>query len=214
MSVNTVLIASATLSACLISGIANAALQGRDLDGNAASAEAYYDTVLNITWLSDANEASPDEFLPGYIYANGYGQMSWWNALAWAASLSFHDSVNSITYADWRLPSALSRTTLGEDEFGYMYNTYLRTDNLIFSSLQTNGGYWTSTPISDGLNPYALYFDMSRGITYANYMAADIYHAIAVTDGDIGVAVVPEARTYALMLAGLGLVGWRAARRG
>ena len=32
-------------------------LQGRDLDGNAATFEAYYDTVLDITWLADANAA-------------------------------------------------------------------------------------------------------------------------------------------------------------
>lgn len=32
-------------------------LQGRDLDGNLATFEAYYDTVLGITWLADANYA-------------------------------------------------------------------------------------------------------------------------------------------------------------
>lgn len=30
-------------------------LQGRDLDGNAATFEAYYDTVLDITWLADTD---------------------------------------------------------------------------------------------------------------------------------------------------------------
>lgn len=210
MSVRIVLVASAALTASLVSGIANAALQGRDLDGNAASAEAYYDTVLNITWLTDANEAAADEFLPGSIYANSFGEMSWWNALAWAADLSFHDGINNITYANWRLPSA------DADEFGYMYDTYLSTGNSIFFSLQNGSyynGYWTSTPISYGLNPHAVYFNMFNGLYYGNYQAAN-YFAIAVSDGDIGVAVVPEAQTYALMLAGLGLVGWRARRRG
>jgi hypothetical protein len=32
-------------------------LQGRDLDGNPATFEAYYDTDLNITWLANANIA-------------------------------------------------------------------------------------------------------------------------------------------------------------
>lgn len=32
-------------------------LQARDLDGNLATTEAYYDTVLNVTWLADANYA-------------------------------------------------------------------------------------------------------------------------------------------------------------
>ena len=30
-------------------------LQARDLDGNLSTAEAYYDTDLDITWLADAN---------------------------------------------------------------------------------------------------------------------------------------------------------------
>lgn len=40
----------------------------------------------------------------------------------------------------------------------------------------------------------------------------DLFYALAVRPGDV--AAVPEAQTYALMLAGLGLVGWRARRRG
>ena len=32
----------------------NAALIARDLDGESTTAEAYYDTVLNITWLANA----------------------------------------------------------------------------------------------------------------------------------------------------------------
>ena len=38
------------------------------------------------------------------------------------------------------------------------------------------------------------------------------FYALAVRPGDV--AAVPEAETYALMLAGLGLIGWRARRRG
>ena len=32
-------------------------LQPRDLDGNTSTIEAYYDTVLNITWLANATYA-------------------------------------------------------------------------------------------------------------------------------------------------------------
>src|SRR3989344_2551084 len=63
-------------------------LQGRDLDGNLSTAEAYYDTALNITWLADANYGL------GSIYdlADGYGNgaMTWTNANAWAASLNIN----------------------------------------------------------------------------------------------------------------------------
>jgi hypothetical protein len=37
-------------------------------------------------------------------------------------------------------------------------------------------------------------------------------HALVVSPGDV--AAVPEAQTYALMLAGLGLIVWRAQLRG
>jgi hypothetical protein len=39
---------------------AHAALVGRDLDGDAATFEAYYDTALNIAWLADAGGISGD----------------------------------------------------------------------------------------------------------------------------------------------------------
>lgn len=60
-------------------------LQGRDLDGNTATFEAYYDTTLDITWLADANAAGT--------------MMTWADASTWAASLD----INGVT--GWRLPS-------------------------------------------------------------------------------------------------------------
>lgn len=59
-------------------------LQGRDLDGNAATFEAFYDTVLDITWLANAN-------------ASGTA-MLWHDATSWTAGLN----VNGVT--GWRLP--------------------------------------------------------------------------------------------------------------
>lgn len=67
-------------------------LQGRDLDGNAATFEAYYDTVLNVSWLADAN----------FAMTSGYdadGLMTWNEADTWASNLS----VFGVT--GWRLPS-------------------------------------------------------------------------------------------------------------
>ena len=34
-------------------------LEGRDLDGNPATFEAYYDTVLDITWLPNSHRPVP-----------------------------------------------------------------------------------------------------------------------------------------------------------
>ncbi|MGY6275223.1 Lcl domain-containing protein [Methylomonas sp. MgM2] len=76
------------LSALLTGGIsmsANAALLDR---GNGM----LYDTVLNVTWLQDAN----------YAKTSGYdadGKLDWYGAVAWAEQLEFGG------YGDWRLPS-------------------------------------------------------------------------------------------------------------
>lgn len=100
---NTSLRFAALTLAVGISGTAHAALQGRDLNGSLGSFEAYYDTVLDITWLADANAGA------GSSYDNGSnttdGRMTWANANAWAANLSFYNPLTNQTYADWRLPT-------------------------------------------------------------------------------------------------------------
>ena len=60
-------------AALFAAGAAQASLQGRDVDGNAANGfEAYYDNVLGITWLADANHA----YSSGQA-AGSFGAMTW-----------------------------------------------------------------------------------------------------------------------------------------
>ena len=66
-------------------------LQARDLDGVISTTEAYYDTVLGITWLAD----------PNYAMTSGYdadGLMIWSVADSWVAGLDING------FVDWRLP--------------------------------------------------------------------------------------------------------------
>lgn len=78
---------------CLMSvGSASAALIDR-------GGGLIYDDVLNVTWLQDANFA----FTSGYSTAD-FGLMSWADANAWAAGLSYYDSVRDVSYTGWRLP--------------------------------------------------------------------------------------------------------------
>lgn len=99
-------------------------LQPRDLDGDTSTIEAFFDTVLNITWLADANFAQTSGF-------DSDGQMTWTNASAWANSLT----VNGV--AGWRLP-----TTTPID--GVVFNT-------IFSNnATTDSGYAASDGWVDG----------------------------------------------------------------
>lgn len=203
-----------------ISGTAHAALQGRDLNGSAGSFEAYYDTELNITWLANANVN---------------GQMTWAAANTWAANLSIVDAVNNITYDNWRLPTTLQPdascgiqpgpgTSYGwgcsGSEMGHLFYSELGgtagqsiltsadADMAKFSNLKADR-YWSSTAYVPSAG-YAWNFYFDNGYQGANLDTIERY-ALAVSPGDV--AAIPEAETYAMMLAGLGLIGWRVRRR-
>lgn len=198
----------------LITGSAHAALQGRDLNGSPNSFEAYYDTDLDITWLADAN-------------VNGI--MNWADANSWAANLSIVDTLNHRTYDNWRLPTALNQDLTGpcfgfncaDSEMGHLFYSELGgtagqpimsssdPDLAKFNHVQAEG-YWSGTEYApDTGNAWLFSFYYSDQVVDAKYSG---FYAMAVSPGDV--AAVPEAQTYALMLAGLGLVGWRARRRG
>jgi hypothetical protein len=127
------------LAGGLVSGAAQAALHDR-------GGGLVYDDVLDVTWLADAN----------YAKTSGYdddGLMTWEQAMDWAASLSYYDSVRGVTYDDWRLPFvrdggladynwAYSGTdygynvrTVGEDGTVYSELAHMYFNNLGFKSM-------------------------------------------------------------------------------
>lgn len=59
-----------------------------------------YDDVLNVTWLQDANYARSQ----GYSLLQN-GGLTWYDALTWAADLTYYDSTRNVTWDDWRLPN-------------------------------------------------------------------------------------------------------------
>jgi hypothetical protein len=210
-----------------MSGTAQAALQGRDLNGSIDSFEAYYDTDLNITWLADANYGAGSSHDAGTTFYDNVGAMTWQNALDWAENLSIADNHNNIIYDNWRLPVIIDGTN-GTNETGEMAHLYFDelgnepaywllpggglTNTGPFVNIQTNGYYWSST--TEPFNPgYALLFGFFGGFVASTAKDGVAGYAWAVSDGDVGVAAVPEAETYAMMLAGLGLVGAMARRR-
>lgn len=75
---------------------------------------------------------------------------------------------------------------------------------------------WMLDTVNDGFNFYAT--DTDTGATFNSYF--DVFDgddaSLNVISGDwvaLDVTPVPEASTYAMMLAGLGLVGWMGSRR-
>lgn len=234
------------LSLLSLNGAAQAALQGRDLNGSTDSFEAYYDTDLNITWLANANNTP----------------MAWVTAVAWAKNLSIVDAVNNINYANWRLPITnpingvsynISPSNNGSTDRGdniseqgtpfagstasemahLFYNTldnksdcpvytncilstqvgWGLTNTGPFTNLQPSG-YWSGSGIpytSDSSVNFAWDFDFYNG--YQDLDVKDYgFYALAVSDGDVA-AAIPEPETYAMMLAGLGLLSFVAHRR-
>ena len=211
MSARTTLMVSTLIAASLVTGAAHAALEGRDLNGSAGSFEAYYDTVLDITWLADGN-------------ANGL--MNWAAANTWAANLSFIDGIN--TYDNWRLPSTLQPDATCGNQYGGVSFAFgcngSEMGRLFYSELGGVAGqsitlthnanynlfsnvladyYWSGTEYAPN-TIFAWGITFNDGFQGANYKY-DGFYALAVSPGDV--AAVPEADTRAMLLAGLGLVG-------
>lgn len=204
-------------------------LLGRDINRNAvaatdASAVYLYDTTLNVTWLRDANDN---------------GLMNWATATSWAADLSTGSGADTID--DWRLPTmAANPSTIfsydGSTAYGHnvpasssemaslffntlgnksYYNTsgaaqagYGLTNTGSFQNLQSHA-YWLATEYAPG-HFDAWDFNTKYGGQFFNHKSIALY-ALAVRTGDVSPA--PEPETYAMLLAGLGLMGAVTRRR-
>jgi len=102
--------ASVLASTLLLSQSANAGLIARTIsDATFGNVEAYYDDVLDLTWLKDANFAKTSGYaatgftgidaVTGDTVVNVDGKMTWADANAWAGQLQIG------TFDDWRLTS-------------------------------------------------------------------------------------------------------------
>lgn len=184
-----------------LSGAAQAALQGRDLNGDTV-VDAFYDTDLNITWRRNANVN---------------GAMTWANAVSWADNLTFGG------YTDWRLPTSDVTCPMADpqynctgSEMGHLW--YVELGNIAgdvtpnvgnFGNMQ-NYAYWSGTTYAPDASK-AWGFNIDQGDQFFGGKQNALF-AMAVRPGDV-TAAVPEPATYALMLAGLGALGFIARRR-
>ncbi len=97
---------SSVVNAAPVSGMGSweTTLQPRDFDGDTNTAEGYYDSVANITWLANADSN---------------GNMNFTSANAWAAGLDFGG------IDDWRLPAM---NPLNGSTYNYNYMVDGSTD--------------------------------------------------------------------------------------
>ena len=126
---------------------------------------------------------------------NVNGQKDWYTQHAWAENLNFAGS------SDWVLPSIGERAILVS-----VYGDLTRVS--AFTNVQSFY-YWSRTEFVP--NPdYAWVFRSTDG--FQNYdIKSQSFYAVAVRDGNV--SPVPEPETYALMLAGLAVVGAAAKRK-
>ena len=188
-----------TIAACMcISSLSShGALIGRDLDGDNTTAEAYYSTDQDISWLANAD---------------GNGATDWDTQIAWAAALVVGSATN------WRLPTSdvngdndIQNCWLGtnpnciDNELGYLYWDIGITPDAPgpFNNVQA-GSYWSSTEFGGTGGTSAYFTNFNNGNTSVHGKAS-LDYAWAVHDGMVGDAVIPIPA--AIWLFGSGLLG-------
>lgn len=112
----------------VMAGSANAALISR------AGGQAYYDDMLNITWLTNANLAASNSF--GVTGINIGGAMTWAKANEWIAAMN---AANHLGVNSWRLPFVEDTGPPGCD-FAYSgtdcgYNVQTMSGSTVFSEM-------------------------------------------------------------------------------
>ena len=102
-----IIMTASLLSVSALSGSAQAALLGR-LPATPAGSDyqAYYDTVLNITWLANANLAASNTFGVAGISSTPpqQGWMSWTTAGTWITAMNAASYLGATT---WRMPTMI-----------------------------------------------------------------------------------------------------------
>lgn len=214
-------------------------LQARDLDGDGTT-DAFYDTVLNVTWLRNANLN---------------GAMSWYDATNWVNGYSIGG------YSGWRLPKMIDTGPVGCDWSKWPngvgtdcgFNVLTKVGDVVYSEFahlffETLGNKAAISPIGDfqpgilqpgyglsntggfqnllsgfywyGLNappdanpangPNAWNFLTRTGLQAYNGKSYDYGDSYAIAVRDGDVLAIPEPNTIPLF--GIALVGLLASR--
>jgi len=154
---------AAPAAATMISGQGTwgTTLQARDLDGNKATIEAYYDTDLDITWLADANLAASNNF--DVTLTRSDGKMTRSEATSWITAMNAFGGTGYLGINAWRLPSMMdidsdgcgseTSTTINGEDCGYYVDTASAEMAHMFYLTLADLAAFTSTGVDRG-SPY------------------------------------------------------------
>jgi hypothetical protein len=185
-----------------------------------------YDSVLNITWLQDANYGAGSSYDDGITLNDG--KMTWANAVAWVQQLSYAG------FTGWRLPDAYNYTDgsgpysgpkASGSELGYMYYVNLGgvsnqpiplsptfvdgNGKLVsFQNMQSSSYYWFRNEYN---TEKAWLYQLNAGYQLTTNKT-DTFYAWAVHAGDIGATPVPLPGAVWLFGSGLVMIAGKIAR--
>lgn len=147
---------------------------------------------------------------PGYL-----GDLSGQTASI-GKSFSAGATINDIYTFDISTPSVAVGTTvtIDLDILPFLPGKEFELTNLMIKFLDTNGAVLASDSTLDAGNALQIYQTFAVGTGYSFVLTGNATGTLGGSYGGVLQAVpVPEADTYALILAGLGLVGFMARRR-
>lgn len=154
---------------------------------------------------------------------NGYGGLNWSNfsvnsPTSTSGYLNGIVSGTSVAYNSWANPASISSTTAFTLNSGFFTGAW--NDGLTIHVTGTGASNYSADILVNTASPTNYVFNWT-GLTAVNFSSSGGTPAgysgrgahFAMDNLTINVAAVPEPETYALLLAGLGIIGAAARRR-
>jgi hypothetical protein len=170
------------------------ALLPRDINGD-GTADAWYDTSTNLTWLASAQELTYAEGASYIPALDVYGVTGW----AWSNQLQI-STMYHVDLGNVDVPPGLAGWK-NTGPFVGLENGGVGT---------ASGWFWTGAPLvpvgPPGIFTSRVFAADGLGVFDYDELSTSHFNVWAVRAGDVPVAAVPEPDAWALMIAGLAVI--------